>query len=139
MLIGRCIGWTDRLSFAGTLIGIHLVAAILLMLGFQSRWMMLLCLVMSWSLEVRNPLLQDSGQVLLRMMMFWCLFLPLDRAWSVGRVFRKDSNSRRKRNRQWTIENLATAGLMIQVLSFPLLYSIAFALGWFSLDQWYAV
>lgn len=60
--------------------------AVALILGYRTR----LALVLSWlllaSLHARNPILQYGGDHLLRMLLFWSLFLPLGCYWSIDRL-----------------------------------------------------
>jgi hypothetical protein len=65
------------------LFAIAAVAGVCLLIGFHTR----IAAVVSWllltSLQVRNPFLLNFGDHILRVTMFWALFLPLDRFWSV--------------------------------------------------------
>ncbi len=68
---------------AGTLWGVALLhlllalSALALLVGYQTRWATLACWLLSMSLQYRNPLLLDAGHLELRLILFWCLFLPL--------------------------------------------------------------
>lgn len=72
-------------SFAweATLFAIAGIAALCLLVGFQTR----IAAVVSWllllSVQARNPLLLNFGDQILRVCMLWALFLPLGRHWSV--------------------------------------------------------
>ena len=59
------------------------LAALGLLVGWRTR----MATIVSWcllaSLHARNPLVINSGDSLLRMMLFWGMFLPLGRVWSV--------------------------------------------------------
>lgn len=67
------------------LIGIAAWFAIWLLIGYRTQ----LAAVASWillsSLDNRNPLILDAGDLILRCMLFWSLFLPLGMRWSVDR------------------------------------------------------
>lgn len=73
------------------------VFAILLALGYRTK----LSAIVSWflliSLHARNPLVLQGGDVVLRVVLFWMLFLPLEKKWSLdsflGKVKEKVSNS----------------------------------------------
>lgn len=94
---------------AQTMMVITALAAGAMLLGFQTRLATFVCLVLLWSLQVRNPLVLTAGDILLRMLLFWSLFLPLGKVWSI------DASNSDKRPRQWNIVSVATVGIMLQV------------------------
>ncbi len=61
------------------------VAAVGLLIGWRTRLMAIVSWVMLVSLHTRNPLLLQGGDVLLRCLLFWALFLPLGAVASVDR------------------------------------------------------
>ena len=97
-------------DFANTLIVILAMTGVTLALGFQTWWCNLICLVLLWSLQVRNPLILTGGEVLLRMLLFWSLFLPMNAVWSI------DSFRSEDRPRYWTVSSVATLAIMFQVV-----------------------
>ncbi len=75
------------------LFGLSLSAAVALLLGFRTRaatWASFLLLV---SLHHRNPLVLNGGDVLLRVLLFWALFLPIGARWSMDARWRPGSNT----------------------------------------------
>ena len=72
--------WSQVVMFV-----IAAVFAFWLMVGYRTR----LAAVASWilllSLDARNPVILNSGDVLLRSMLLWSLFLPLGACWSIDR------------------------------------------------------
>ncbi len=82
--------WVGASSGVAGLIVVQLAAAICLLVGWRTQ----LAVAVSWallcSLQARNPVVLHGGDVVLRMMLFWSLFLPLGARWSVdearGRV-----------------------------------------------------
>jgi hypothetical protein len=71
--------------------GLFILAAVFafgLMLGWRTR----VCTVLSWfllvSLHSRNPIILQGGDTLLRMMLFWGMFLPLGGIWSMDALRR---------------------------------------------------
>jgi hypothetical protein len=64
------------------LFGLAGLVAVALLLGYHTR----LATVASWvllvSLQNRNPMLNQGGDDLLRMLLFWGIFLPWGRVWS---------------------------------------------------------
>ena len=78
-LTGSVAGQTALFVFA-------VMCAVALILGYRTR----LATVLSWlllaSLHARNPMLQYGGDHLLRMLLFWSMFLPLGCYWSIDRL-----------------------------------------------------
>ena len=94
---------------AQTLLVLTALAAGMMLLGIQSRLATLACLVLLWSLQVRNPLVLTAGDILLRMLLFWSVFLPTGSIWTINL-----SNTAR-RPKRWNIVSMASAAIMLQV------------------------
>ena len=122
-------------SFARLLITVHVIAAFLLLIGLQTRIMTVVCLVMTWSLLIRNPLIVDSGQYLLRMMLLWSVFLPLGAVWSIDAKIRRQPRSQI----DWSIVNIATVAIMIQVVVGYLIFSVSLGLHQVNLADLFAI
>ena len=56
---------------------INAVFAVMLMVGYRTRIATFLCLLFVNSLQARNPAVLQGGDILLRVLVFWALFLPL--------------------------------------------------------------
>lgn len=69
-------------TFAKLLLTVQLLAGVGLVLGWRTRWMNLLCWVLACSLESRNPLVTNGADAVMRLLLFWSLFLPLGAWWS---------------------------------------------------------
>ncbi|QLG50499.1 HTTM domain-containing protein [Natrinema halophilum] len=82
--------------------------AVAVIVGYRTR----VAIVCSWllllSLHVRNPMVLNGGDVLLRMLVFWAMFLPLDERWAVD-ASPADSD-------RATVSNVATMALLLQVV-----------------------
>ena len=82
------------LFLSGTPIGVGLlllplfVAAVSLALGRWTRVSTLICWLGVCALMARNPYGVDFGDRILRVLLFWSLFLPLAEAWVPGRAKR---------------------------------------------------
>lgn len=59
------------------------LAAACLLVGWQTRWATFASWVFVVSFWQRNPLVCNYGDSWLRILLFWCLFLPLGATWSV--------------------------------------------------------
>lgn len=85
--------------------------------------------VASWALVVslhhRNPVVLNGGDVLLRLLLFWAMFLPLGERWSVDAA-RSDGRPRPN------VATIGTAALLLQVV-LVYLFNAAFKL---SGDLW---
>lgn len=77
---------SGRLYFQAFLFVCAGLAALLLLVGWKTRLMTFLSWVLLVSLHVRNPEVLSSGDILLRVLLFWGLFLPLGLHWSVDRA-----------------------------------------------------
>jgi hypothetical protein len=65
--------------------GLMVVAAGLaaaLVVGFHTRLATIGCWLLTASLHVRLPIVLNAGDTLLRVLLFWAMFLPLGAAWS---------------------------------------------------------
>ncbi|MFA6260448.1 MAG: HTTM domain-containing protein [Bacteroidia bacterium] len=61
--------------------------AVFLLIGFRTRLFTLLSWFMLMSLQVRNPLILQGGDDLLRLILFWGFFLPWGKSFSVDCKF----------------------------------------------------
>jgi len=108
--------------FAGTLMAISAFAAILLLLGYRSRWMALLSWVLLLSLLNRNQFVHQAGDYLLAMMLFWSMFLPIGARFSIDNALdRRYVDDLNPAPRPTTDSNrffsIATVGVILQVIS----------------------
>ena len=68
------------------LFGVQFVAALALLLGYRARLASIVCWLLLVSVQSRNPLLSYSGgDQLLRLLLFWSMFLPLDARFALAR------------------------------------------------------
>ncbi len=131
-------------SWQYTLFATQAVCGALLTVGFLTRASIIFAWVLVASAQIRGPLVITAGDFILKVMLFWSIFLPLSRYWSVDRLIKM------KRNRgvlvadsagrpTWFV-SWATTGYLIQVVV------IYFCTGqakwndiWFSGDAMYYV
>ena len=100
---------SGSLTFQVLLFGLAAVAALALLAGYRTRLAAVLSLVLLVSLQLRNPLVLNSGDVLLRRLLFWGLLLPLGSRWAVDSGQRPDGDV--------SVAGPATAGLLAQVIA----------------------
>jgi hypothetical protein len=65
------------------LLAIHLLVCLLLLVGYRTKLMQLLALLLTTSLNSRNLLIENGGSVVLNILLVWSAFLPLGRRFSV--------------------------------------------------------
>lgn len=65
------------------MLSIHLVACLLLLVGYRTKLMQILVLVFTTSLNARNLMLENGGCVVLNILLTWTAFLPLGRRFSI--------------------------------------------------------
>jgi len=97
-------------SLVGALFVLTGIAAIGLMIGFRTRWMVVICWLLLHSLHIRNPYINHAGDRVLILMLFWSFFLPLDRHYS---KFGRTPGQPRSQNN--LIASFATAGILFQL------------------------
>ncbi len=73
---------SGELWWQQVLMGLLGMAAVGLMIGWQTWWMTLVCWVLIVSLHMRCPVILSSGDTLLRCVLFFSLFAPLGGWWS---------------------------------------------------------
>lgn len=86
------------------------ISAIGLMLGFYSRIFCLLCWILTLSLHVRNPFVNNLGDWLLVDLLFWGMFLPLGARFSVDAVRRPSDQILPKH-----VLSIASLGILLQI------------------------
>lgn len=92
-------------------------SAILLCFGCFTRLATFCCWLLIASIHVRNPMYIIGGDTLMRMLVFWSLFVPLGRAWSVDSY--RDSKKKRVVSNKKPVAGLVCSGgtacLLLQV------------------------
>ncbi|RYU77135.1 HTTM domain-containing protein [Hymenobacter persicinus] len=94
------------------LFGLAVVVAGALLVGYQTRTATVLSWILLVSVQNRNPLIGQGGDDLLRMLLFWAIFLP----W--GRFYSLDS----RRRPQPAAEEYFSAATVAYVLQIALVY-----------------
>jgi len=89
--------WSGSVWWQQVLLGLAIAAAVSFTFGWRTRIMTIVSWVLWCSLETRNPLIVNGADPVIRLLLFWGMFLPLGAAWSVdamqgrgagGKVFR---------------------------------------------------
>ncbi len=97
-------------AFQGLLFAVQALVAAALLVGHRTKLATILTWFLTISLHARNPAVLQAGDVLLRLLLFWAMFLPLGARWSLDArrrgAFREGAN---------TYVSAATAALLLQV------------------------
>lgn len=100
------------------LFALQVLCAGALFLGWHTRWATGLSWLLLISIHGRNPLVLNGGDIYLRVILFWMLFLPWGHVWSL------DANQRQGDHRFWmpaikghSIRGVAPVALAVQISS----------------------
>ena len=99
-------------AYQATLFVVAAVLAAMLLVGMCSRVAAIGSWVLLISLQMRMPLILNGGDILLRMLLFWAMFLPLGHRWSFD-AWRRPQPA-------------ASSGSVLSVASAALLLQLAF-------------
>ena len=77
--------------FQGLLFALAGLGALALLAGWHARLATILSWVLLVSLHARMPLVLNAGDSYLRLLLFWSVFLPLGKAWSLDALRRPQS------------------------------------------------
>jgi hypothetical protein len=72
--------------FQALLFSVAALAALGMLVGYRTRLMIFVVWVLLLAIHLRNPLVNNSSSLLLRMLLFWGMLLPLGAYWSVDRA-----------------------------------------------------
>jgi len=84
---------SDSVGFQQSIFLVLAGFAVLLGVGCFTRVATFGCWILLASIHVRNPFFLIGGDTLLRMMLFWSLFIPLGKMWSVDQWRRNTDDS----------------------------------------------
>lgn len=71
---------------------LHAFAAVCMTLGCKTRLAVFFVWLLTCSLHARNPLVLQGGDVLLRLLLFWGMFMPLGERFSLDQKFGRSGN-----------------------------------------------
>jgi hypothetical protein len=107
-------------AFAALLFLAAGVAAAALLIGYRSRLAVAASWILLCSLQARNPLVLQGGDDLLRLLVFWCFFLPVGRRFSVDALRAPAVGS----------DDVLSAGTVALVIQVCCVYWFAVGLKW---------
>jgi hypothetical protein len=101
--------WAGSVTAQLLLFGVAAVAACALIAGYRTRVATIVTWAMLVSLQARNPMVLYGADQLLRLMLFWAMFLPLGAEWPVDRRRRSTAKAQASRNL-----SMASAAMLLQ-------------------------
>jgi predicted DCC family thiol-disulfide oxidoreductase YuxK len=87
--------------WATFLFGLTLFAGVTLLLGYRTRVSSIACWVLIVSVQNRNPMILNGGDVLFRQLLFWGMLLPWHARWSVDRAMAIASGETQATENRW--------------------------------------
>ncbi|MEZ5326084.1 MAG: HTTM domain-containing protein [Verrucomicrobiales bacterium] len=105
------------LAYQAILFGFSVLFAIAMVIGFETRIATILSWLMLVSLHNRVPPILNGSDNLHRMLLFWAMFLPIQRVWSVDAwmASRRSSKSTPPPSGLLPVSNAATAAILLQM------------------------
>lgn len=100
--------------FVNAFILAGIVLSVALILGIKTRWVTVLLWVVVMSVQYRNTHLQNGADTLLRVSMFWAMFLPLARCWSIDALYNPPQNQNPSRGNGRVVVSVAAFALLVQ-------------------------
>lgn len=95
----------------GALFALTAFAAAALLLGWRTRFASIALYALMLSLHYRNSMILNAGDRILRLLLFWSMFLPLGAVWSLDRRANPDGPAPKR------IAGIAAAALLVCIAS----------------------
>lgn len=116
----RWFNWSFHALSGGTgwqvfLFGVAAVVYTMFLVGYRTRLASIAAWILLVSVQLRNPLILHSGDTLMRIGLFWMIFLPLGAVWSLDSRRRQATGVDTVPDREFA--SPATAGLMLLMFS----------------------
>lgn len=110
--------WHLSLNFIGgtatfqiILFAIYALFLILLLVGYRTKLVTVICWIFLISIHSRNPIILQGGDILLHMLLFWAMFLPLNAYASIDSAL---NNSKKATPTRYV--SFATAAYTLQIM-----------------------
>ncbi len=100
-------------GFITLLFFLQILMALMIVIGYRTKLFVLLSFIFLVSLHCRNSLILDSGDNVLKVMLFWSIFIPIATKFSFDSLLRKNKSTIEKN----TISNIGTFAFILQLLS----------------------
>ena len=89
--------------FITILFSLHLLMGFMLLVGFKSRWAIVGAFLFTVSTHNRNWLVNNGGDDVLRSILFFSMFLPLGRTFSIDAAMKKERNENQEFFSFWVL------------------------------------
>ncbi|UXP31848.1 HTTM domain-containing protein [Reichenbachiella agarivorans] len=109
--------WYGSVEWQYFLFGLSAVSALLLLLGFYTRVATVVAYVLTASVQLRNPAVNNAGDLLLACVLFISIFLPLSSYFSL--------DSRKVQSEGQKFSSYSSPWVAVYLLQLILLYSIS--------------
>ncbi len=117
--------WSGTFQLEALLFVVAGLCAAALLVGYHTRLATWASWILLVSLQARNPMVLQAGDILLRLMLFWGLFLPLGARYSVD---------------QWRHPDAETGpGLVVSVATIALLLQVCFVYSFSAILKWHPI
>lgn len=116
--------------FQGLLFAVALLAALALLVGWRTRTATVVCWLLLASLHARHPLVLHGGDLLLRVLLFWAIFVPWGAAASVDARLAGGSNPSRADTSRAGSRRVVSVGTLALKLQLCGMYWFSAALKW---------
>jgi len=97
------------------LFGIAAAFALALLAGFHTRMAVIGSWLLLISIHHRVPPILSGAEILLRMLLFWAMFLPLGRGWSLDRWLGKRRHRSAAGSHDARVVSMASAAILLQM------------------------
>jgi hypothetical protein len=102
-------------GYQAILFGIAAGLALALLVGFETRMAAIGSWLMLVSLQHRVPPILSGADILLRMLLFWAMFLPLERVWSLDRWLCQRRGAAIIKGDEGPVLSVASAAILLQM------------------------
>ena len=102
--------WDGSRWFSIGLFLLTTIFVVMLLVGYQTRWVTVACWILIVSLQNRNRFILQGGDLVLRLILFWFMFLPLADCWSLDCKLKK-----RYPSQSAVIFSPATVAILLQI------------------------
>lgn len=102
-------------GFQMFLFGLAIVCAVFLLIGYRTRWAVFGSWILLASLHAKNPLINNSGDTLLVLLLFWSILLPLNNHFSVDKAL---AEKNLKPFKEFSISSFCLIGQMLLLYMF---------------------
>jgi len=111
--------WSGDLWWAQVVSAGLLLFSGILLIGYQTRVATAACWVLLISFQHRNPLITTSGDTVLKLILFWTIFIPWGKFWSIDRRFQLAKNDTEPVDplTEFEVFSAGTVGLLCQLVA----------------------